>query len=482
MAAAEIILGLCLLAQALLLLAPRRAQSLFFCELLGAAGFAAAGVSLLVMARSTGSTYVLGALLQDDPLFRLPRACLMLAAMLLGRGLVASQSIPAGRKPEVLFLLSTLVFFCDLLLLSRNALLSCILLVTMSWIAIFLSGLAFRGRVEGEALLKLWVQASLAAALGFGSVLLLALVAGGFHFDVIAAYLKVQAPFGTSSLLVILALSLPFFLAGGIFPFHFAPVDRDQGVPWPVQLVLGILLQGAIFLAAWKMGIEVFGMARPGAVSEGMRLFQAAGLAGGFWLAIFSFTQANSKRLYSALLGAQWSAILAAGSMPSLLGLSSVTYAFSSVFLWSALLGFTWSRMQETANGDEISDVHGAARAFRGTGLVLLFALAVPLCMPGLPGFPAVLHLLASTIEQKSLLLLLAEGTLLALLCFGCLRVGIDLLFRPVPAALESSANKVQYGALDLSAIAMVGLALIGLGFLWHRAFTSLSEAAKTFL
>jgi hypothetical protein len=229
------------------------------------------------------------------------------------------------------------------------------------------------------------------------------------------------------------------------------------------------------------VGVEVFGAPRPGEIADGMRALQLAGLAGGFWLALFALSQQNSKRFFSALLGAQWFAILSAGAMPSALGVTAVTYAFSSVFLWSALLGFTWARLQEFASGDSITAVFGSARVFRVAGLVLLVALAGPLCVPGFAGLPAVLHLLAAMIEQKSLFFLFAQGALLALLCLNLLRVGTDLLFR-ASAGNAPPVSEFRYGALDSLAMALLSAACLLLGFLWHRIFAVMTEAAKAFL
>ncbi|RZA05099.1 MAG: hypothetical protein EOP11_13590, partial [Proteobacteria bacterium] len=349
------ILGFCILAQGALLAVPHGKKAYRFAEVIAGMGFLGAAISLVVLHFYDGGLVPLWtALLEDQPLFRLPRAALFLAALLLGRNVLATKQLPEGRKQEVLLLLTVLVFLSDLLILSRHALLTSVLLASISWLGIFLSGLAFRGRVEGEAVLKSWLQISLAVALGFGSVLVLALVSGGLHYEVIAAQMKTLPLYSPEALLTIAALCLPFFLAGGIFPFHFITLDRDQGLPWSIQVMLDILVQGAVILAAWKMGVEVFGSARPGQVAEGMRVLQLAGLAGGFWLAIFAFSQENSKRLFSAIVGAQWFAILAAGAMPTKLGVSAITYAFSSVFLWTALLGFVWARLQESVGSDRM--------------------------------------------------------------------------------------------------------------------------------
>jgi NADH:ubiquinone oxidoreductase subunit 2 (subunit N) len=467
--------------QGLLLVLPLRGLGRRVMTVLSAAGFLGAAAALFVAKAHAGEPFTWFGMLQEQPLLRLPRCALFLSGLLLGRSIVYTKELPQGRKQEVLFLLSVLALLCDLLVLSVHSLLSCILLVTIAWLGIFLSGLAFRGRTEGEAVLKYWMQSSVSVALAFGSVLVLAVVSGGAHYDVISRYVQAQAAYSPEILLVILVLFLPYFLVGGIFPFHFALVDRDQGLPWSVQLVLSVMVRGAIFLAVWKTGVEVFGHSRAGSISEGLRVLQIAGLAGGFWLALFALSQNNSKRLFSAMVTAQWSAVLGAGALPSALGLSAVTYAFAAIFLWSALLGFTWARLQELAGDDSLAAVYGSARIFRSAGLVLLVSLAGPLCVPGFAGLPSILHLLAAMIEQRSLVFLLAEGALLALVALSCLRVGTDLLFRRF-TGWEVPASALRYGALDAGAMALLGGTLLLWGVLGNQIFLVLEASAKAFL
>jgi formate hydrogenlyase subunit 3/multisubunit Na+/H+ antiporter MnhD subunit len=194
-----------------------------------------------------------------------------------------------------------------------------------------------------------------------------------------------------------------------------------------------------------------------------------------------ALTQEKSKRLFGTLVGSQWSVILAAGALPTALGVSAITYTFASVFLWSALLAFIWGRFQEGTNGDLIQDVYGAARANRLAGLLLLIALASPLCVPGLPGFAAVLNLLAAMMEQRSLFYLFAEVVLVATLSLVCIQLGTDLLFRQRAPSVER-VDSSRYGALDWLGLSISILALLSLGFLWHRVFGILGEAAKVFL
>lgn len=478
-----LVVGLATLAQGVALLFNRSPRSRTSIEFLSTLGFLAA-IATLAVGLSADQSQIWFGLLEDQPLFRLPRAALFVAALLLGRGVVATEELPAKRKHEVLFLLSTLVMLCDLLLLSRQMTLSIILLVCGSWLSLFLGGLAFRGRGEGEAVLKYWIQASLVMAGGFGAATALAVVAGGVHYDVISSFLHAQSSYSLSALLVVSALCLPFVMAAGLFPFHFAHVDRDQGMPWPVVVTLSVVWQGTVTLALWKMGVEVFGKARPGEVSEGLRTLQLCGLSGGFWLALVALTQENSKRLFSALVGAQWSAILVAGALPTVLSASSITYAFASVFVWTSLLGFNWGRFQESAGGENLKDVYGAARTFRSSGLLLLLALASPLCIPGLPGFPMALNLLAAMMEQKSLFFLAAEVLLVATLSLISIRVGTDLLFRQRASSSTNTASLAlfRYGALEWLSLTVAIVALTTLGFLWHRVFALLFETAKVFL
>lgn len=475
-----LILGTALF-QGIFLVGPRGKFSRKGMELASVFGLAVAAVFLLI-SREAAPLPLVFSMLEDEPLFRVPRAALLLAAVLVSRIVIATKEVPEARKPEVLFLLTVLAWLCDLLILSRHGTLSCILLVMCSWVGLFLGGLAYRGRREGEAVLKFWTQASLALTVGFGAIVLLSLVAGGAHYGVIGEYVKAQPAFSPNSLLVVAGLFLPFLMAGGFFPFHFIAIDRDHGLPWAVQTGLSVIFQGAVAVAAWKMGVEVFGHAGREGVSEGLRVLQLCGLLGGFWLAVFALSQENSKRLYSALIGAQWSAILAAGALPTMLSASAIVYSLSATFLWSAVLGFVWSRFQEKAGSESISSVYGAAKAYRASGLILLLGLATPLCVPGFPGFPALLSLLASMIEQKSLSFLATEAVLLSLLCFISIRIGTDLLFRKGGEGRGDKVGELCYGALDWGVIVGLSGVLLASGFFWHQALGFLDAAATQFL
>lgn len=478
----EFIIGASALLQGMLLVAPRGAFSRKCTEMISVAGLAAAALFLL-FSREAVSMPVAFAMLEDEALFRFPRAALLLAGVLLSRVVAVTREIQEGRKPEVLFLLTVLAFLCDLLILSRHGTLSCILLVLCTWIAHFLGGLAYRGRREGEAILKFWAQASLALTVGFGAIVLLSVVAGGAHFGVIGEYVKNQAPYSPQSLLVVAGLLLPFLMAGGFFPFHFITIDRDHGLPWAVQGILSVMFQGTVAVASWKMGVEVFGHTQREGVSEGLRVLQLCGLVGGFWLALFALSQDNSKRLFSALVAAQWSAILAAGALPTLLSATAVVYTLSATFVWSSILAFVWSRFQEKSQSESIAAVYGAAKAFRTSGLILVLALASPLGLPGFPGFPGFLYLLASMIEQKSLVFLAMEAVLLSLLCLICIRIGTDLLFRERARETERGGETfLCYSALDWGVIVGLTSILLGAGFFWHFALSKIGGAANLFL
>ncbi len=480
----EFIIGITALLQGLLLMVQWKKGARRGSELLAVLGLGAAAV-ILVLTDAQPAEALSLEMLEDLALFRLPRAALFLASLLLSRIVVATKELPEGRKPEVLFLVTILAFLCDLLILSRHGTLSCILLVLGSWVGIFLGGLAYRGRREGEAVLKFWMQASLSLTLGFGAIVLLSLVAGGAHFTVIGEYMKTQPAYSPQGLLVVASLFLPFIIAGGFFPFHFMAIDRDHGLPWAIQIALSVIFQGSVAIAAWKTGVLVFGHPSTEGISEGLRVLQLCGLIGGFWLALLALSQDNAKRLFSILVGAQWSAVLAAGALPTLLSTTAIVYAFSGIFIWSGVLGFVWSRLQESTASEKISSTYGAAKAYRTSGLILLLALASPLCVPGFPGFPSVLYLLAAMIEQKSLVFLGAEAALLSLLCLTSIRIGTDLIFRQGPPALAENPNAsapVCYSALDWGVLLGISVVLLGGGFFWHSIFAQLSDAAVSFL
>jgi NADH:ubiquinone oxidoreductase subunit 2 (subunit N) len=442
--------------------------------------FAGSTFNIIWLAQRVSDALPLLNLLEDQPLLRLPRAALFLAAFIVSRAIVSSRELPQKRKPEVLFLLSFVVLFCELLILSQNILLSCLLLISLSWIGNYLSGLAFRGRAEGEALLKGWIQASLVTSFGLGSVLLLIWISGGSSYSLLAKGFVASQGSAFQSLVGILALFSPYFLAGGLFPFHFLSMDRDQGVPWSVQLVFVVIMQGAILLSLWKISVEVLYV--PGASSSlGLDILQLASLAGGFWLALFALSQDNSKRLFSSIIGASWAMVLAAGAHPTELSASAVAYAFSSIVLWAALMGFTWSRLQEWAGGEKMNQVFGLAREFRASGLFLLIALSAAVGVPGFSGLPVSFHLLAAVIEQKSLIFLFAQTALMALVVLSFFRVGTDLLFRGDKQDFRK-VDGVHYAALDYVGVIFLGASILFLGIFWTRVFAALSETAKVFL
>ncbi len=466
--------------QGLLLFSRTHQLRFLSAEWISGLAFAGATISLLDLLRTPQGGISLLSLLEDLPLLRLPRAALFVAAFLVARAIVSSRELPRERKPEVLFLLTITTIFCELLLLSQNILLSVFLLISISWIGAFFSGLAYRGRSEGEAMLKGWVQGSLVMSLGLGSVLVLIWISGGASYAAIAAGLSAATPM--ANYIGVLSLFLPYFLSAGLFPFHFLPMDRDQGVPWAVQLIFTVVIQGAILLALWSLSVNV--LHAPGRlVPFGLDLLQVAAMVGGFWMAIFAISQKNSKRLFSSLIAASWALALAAGCNPTELSASTLVYAFSSIFLWASLLGFTWSRLQEWALTENIADVLGVARQFRTSGLFLLIALSAAVGVPGSSGLPVSFLLLASMIEQKSVLFLILEMGLMALVLLGLFRIASDLLFRGRRQIVAvSSGAPVGYAALDYVGVVGLTISILVLGVTWNRVFAALSETAKLFL
>lgn len=473
----EILLLCAVLLQFVVLLLPPSRWAALFVEALSFLGLGAAALFAVYSFYYLGEAALWFGVLEDQAILRLPRAAIFLAALVTARSVAGSLQLPQLRKSQVQLLLTLTILLCDILLLSRHVLLSCFVLVSLSWVGIFLVGLAFRGRIEGEGVLKHWSQASLLVGISFGSILVLALYVGGLQFERVADHIQSLPANSPESLFLALALFSPFFLAGGIFPYHFSLLDRDQGATWAVQQLLAVVVQGAVFLSVWTMATIVW---RGAGVSSGMHLIQMAGLVGGAWLCFFSITQTSSRRIFSALVGAQWSLILLAGAQPTALGVKAVVFAFVATFLWTSLLGFVWSRLQESVGGDDISLVYGAARLCRTSGLFLVAALASPFLVPGFAGFPAVLHLFAAIVEQKSIFLLFSGAALIALLCLTCLRIAADLLF--VEPAQQSEGKKIaRYGVLDHASIFLVVASILVLGILWPKIFMLIGEAAKPF-
>lgn len=480
----ETFLLVSLVLQGFSLLMRRESKSAAFIHIIFGTSLFLCAISMAIKSTHTEPVLFLN-MITDHSLFRLPRAAIFIACIMIGRIVANTKELPEGRKPEVLFLLTAVAIFASLLLQSQHLILSYILLCLLSWTGIFLGGLAYRGRLEGEAILKYWMQSSIGVVIGFGALVGLSLVAGSVKYEAIKAFVATTEAFSGPRIFVIFALYLPFLYAAGLFPMHLMSADRDQGVPWSVQAILTVVFQGAITLGLWKLGMEVFGNKSGADVSDGIRILQMSGFAGGFWLILFALGQKNSKRLLTALIGASWSMIIAAGASSGTLGLASIVYIFSATFLWSSLLCFIWSRVHESAHSDELSSIFGVGRTFRLSGLILMMALASPLCLPGFPGFPSALHLFAVVIEQKSLLLLVLAFLLVSLICYVVAQVIVDVLLRNRSEQIANTDNHhdlMHYSTADISTIMLVVTTMLLGGFFWHRIFEVLFESAKAFL
>lgn len=423
-------------------------------------------------------------LIEEASLFRVPRAAIFLCACVLSRMLAGTKQIPQGRKPESMFLLASAALIGDLLLLSKNLALSYVLLVILSWLGSFLTGLAYRGAREGEALLKQWVQGSVAIVIGAGGLVVVSALAGGIQYDQIAAFVAGLPEYSLTRLFMIAALYLPFLMVAGLFPFHLAHVDRDEGAPWAMQAILSVLVTGATVLSLWGMAVRVFTSMSPDLVPDGLRCLQLCGLVGGFWLAFFALSQKNSKRLFSGLMGGAWSVLLVPSSLHNPIAAAAVVYGVCAVLLWGTLLSFVWSRLQEQAGDESVTAIYGAGRVYRSHGLLLLFALASPMLFPAFPGFASVILHLASVIEQKTLLLLVFFSLLLILFCVIAARLAADLLFRRASQEVAGSGRDdfVRYDGLDIPPLAALLFGTLWLGILGNSFFTSLYESAKPFL
>jgi NADH:ubiquinone oxidoreductase subunit 2 (subunit N) len=229
------------------------------------------------------------------------------------------------------------------------------------------------------------------------------------------------------------------------------------------------------------MAVRIFG--KTGEISDGLRCLQYCGLFGGFWLGFFALGQKSSKRLFSGLMGGTWSVLLASGSMRSPMASSAIVYGACSILFWGTLLSFVWSRLQESSGDESIAAIYGSGRTHRGYGLLLIAALAGPLMLPAFPGFVSVILQLASVIEQRSFLLLVAFSLLLILFSVISARLAADLLFRPaVGIAREARVDFLRYDRWDLFPLALLLIGMLWLGVLGNKVFTGLYEAAKPFL
>ncbi len=438
-----------------------------------------AGVFFLsVFQMHIGAESIFSGAIQMDELFRLPRALIALVSLVLGSSVLASTALPSDRKPEILFMITALSLFGRVLLLSQNYLLSFLCLFGLAIPSIFLTGLSFRGPLEGEATLKWWYQSSVAVIFGFCAILLLQLLTGGLQYaDIAHAIQGISTP---RALLIVLLFLFPFFAVAGLFPLHFLSIDRDHGAPWSTQAICSILVSGVAALAMLKAGVAVYHDSETGRMP--MRILESLGVIASFWCCIGSYTQLNAKRFLAFFSASQWSTLLLVVTKPTVLSLAASVYYFLGVSLALALIYPVMGSLHEFAGGDETSDTYGAGRRAGMAGVILLFGMCFFLFAPPLMGFPALFRILAAHFEQQSILRVLDFAVLQLLYAIIAVRLIANVFFRDAGERFTSAAAPYFYPKLStLLGALVVAVTLVG-GLFWDNIFVTLEAAAKNFV
>jgi NADH:ubiquinone oxidoreductase subunit 2 (subunit N) len=441
----------------------------------------------MILALSASFAQMIGLLpiISPYPNFLLPKAlaafplaAALLCFVVLAIWVLQSTQIHSGRRSETLLLFSFLSLLLGLLFSSEHVLASFLLLLAIAWTGLFLTGLSFSGRLEGEGLVKFWAQLGFGLGAGLSLFALVIFLSGGGSWSQISSASGLTGPGGVAHGLLIGAIYLPYFVVAGIFPFHLAAADRDEGAPWIIQVALSCIVQGAVLYAAWLVGVKVFH--QEGDIATGMRVLQVATLAGAIWHLSLGLYQKNSKRAFSSIAGGAICLMISAAALPTQHSAAALSYAVAINLLWLTLLGFVWGRVQERVGGGDLAAVRGEAKRSRWDGIALLVAISVPLFLPYLPGFSLGAQQLGAILEQRSLLSLAIHFLLLVLQLVFSIRIVTELLFSE-SAALRSQKSP-HPSLLERGGMTLLGLGLLLSGLVSGGIFELLQGAAMAFL
>lgn len=414
--------------------------------------------------------------LVDRPYLRLPRLAFLLSTLLIFRAFMGTMAVPLERLGQAAFLVLVVTFLGDVLLLSNHFLMSYLVLSSISLVSALMVGISFRGRLEGESVLKNWNQVAFFVPMGLFSCLLITLLAGGMGIAKLQeSILAMSNPWMLYA--VCFLLFLPFLLAGSIFPFHFLSLDRDQGANWATQLFFANCVQAPVLVALWSFSYQLQ-LNNPN--WPGGKILMALALFACIWQGIHALGQKSARRILSALTGAHWSFVLIAAAGASQKNLEAAVIGFSSCFVWIAVLGFIWSRFQESVGSDSLIGAGGIVGRAQKKGLLLLFALAPAFFVPGLSSFPALIHHFSAILEHQSIFLFLTCTLFLVLISLTPLRILSDLLFMPAAAPAEWR-REIKYDALDWGSLFLVLLVMVTIGLNWPTLLIHIAASPKLF-
>lgn len=419
------------------------------------------------------------AMLKSTMLFRSVRISLLVSGIFLSRFVYCSKAIPVLRKREAIFLLSAVTWLASILLLSENLMISFLCLFGMASAAIFWTGLPFKDRKEGEAVLKFWAQFTLMVILGIAGLALLAFQAGDLSYSTLRNFYTGLSGEVLYFFWVLLAIG-PMMLMAGVFPFHFLIIDRDHGAVWPLQAASTILISGASVVALLKASIQFFFSS--GAGASVLFLLMVLSFLGMTWGLLGALTQKSTKRYMAFFSVAQWALCFLTIAKPSELSLSSAIFYYLHASVAMGLLFWGLATLHEESKSDEDWDsIIGFGRRFITPSRMILLGLMSLMFLPPSAGFVALLNLLGSMFEQKSIVLVLFTCIGLLLTLLATLRLLADVFFRE--GTRSSSTISVETSAAIDRFIFMICLiVIVSHGLYGDLLMRTLMQSAKTFI
>ncbi|MCO5141869.1 MAG: hypothetical protein M9962_02125 [Oligoflexia bacterium] len=412
----------------------------------------------------------------DAAIFRLPRAVLCIAAIVIYLGLSRSKFFNEKLRSELILNLSLIIFLLDQLIVSSNIILSFILLMGISFSFIAFIGMSrgYYGRIE--SLTKSFVS------LGFGFifssiclVFVLFSVSSGDIFQ-IKEFLNQSGTNHFFYILLLLSTYLPLVLLGQLFPFHFFAIDRSQGVPWGLK-ILSVITQGVVLISSVKfLTILWSGNLNQSQYELGFRFLS---LLGGIWLGLFQVTQPKMSRAFAAYSLVLYSIVASVAFSGGPRSLAVSVYAFSAYTLCILVFGYIWGRASEIIDSDEIHLMNGLGAQSKLISLLVFCVLSGVSLLPFFPGLVINHEVLKSFLNTGSGVAVSAALSLLLCLGFMSCRYLWSFLFLPSHTLSEVSWTLDR---LERAVLVVCAFAFLIFGISGFSLMNLLEPSAKLFL
>ena len=446
---------------------------------LGFVAQVAAALSTLAL-RSLGTERISGNYLQHDPGFLYTRAGIFALGAALTILTGYHRQIDDRRKPELCYFLLWVSIFASILVISHHFLVSYLAIFGLSAVNAFLAAAPFRRQGEGKAAMLYWFQSAFAFTLGFGALIVIAAGMNDLSFPAVREFFAHQPI--QIALPLFFALALPFWILGGLFPFHHATIVLNHGSLWPIQAAQSLLVQGASVIALFRVAVLVFVV--PGAEFSAWILYGFAiigglgGIAGG----IGALCNQDSKRFVAYLVLLHWSACLVVLGVPSATSVAAAVYQHFSSGIALAILLIVMGGLLESRGSDSLDGLKGVRKRCIFESLLLLGALASLAGIPPFMGFPAAVNMVGALLEQNDPIVLLFYITVVTLQFVVAARlVGIVFFAESNDSDGLFSAMGGLGTRLRVTLFAIFAPLLLA-GFFWENVWMELVDRAAKFM